>query len=69
MNKNSTLQSLFNQQSTSNSQLEKSLKYAFQQDFDKVRPTKSSIQFLLDFAASFDCFNTKSIGMVEKLMN
>ncbi len=69
MNKNSTLQSLFNQYSTSDSLLEKSLKCAFHQDFDKMKPTKRSMQFLIDFAASLDCFNTKSMGEIEKLMN
>ncbi|MBZ0243908.1 MAG: hypothetical protein K8F24_11875 [Bacteroidales bacterium] len=69
MNKNFTLQSLFNQQSTSDSLLEKSLKGVFQQDFDNLKPTKRSMRFLIDFAATFDCFNTKTIGNIEKLMN
>lgn len=69
MNNNSTLQSLFNQQSTNESQLEKSLKCAFHQDFDKVKPAKKSMQFLIDFAASFDCFNTQSMGKIEMLIN
>jgi len=69
MNNNFTLQSLFNQQSTNDSLLQKSLKCAFHQDFDNVKPTKRSMQFLIDFAASFDCFNTKSIGNIERLMN
>jgi hypothetical protein len=69
MNKNSTLQSLFNQQSSNNSLIEQRIKCAFHQDYNNMKPSKRSMQFLLDFAASLDCFNTKSLGTIEKLMN
>lgn len=69
MNNNFTPQPLINQQSPGDSLLEKSLKNAFIREFDKLKPTKNKLNFLIDYAASLNCFNTNSIGKIEKLMN
>jgi len=69
MNNNFTPQTLVNQQSSGDSQLEKSLKNAFIREFDKLKPAKYKLNFLIDYAASLDCFNTNSMGNIEKLMN
>ncbi|MBU2465354.1 MAG: hypothetical protein KJ578_03610 [Bacteroidetes bacterium] len=38
-------------------------------EFDKMKPSKQKLKFILDFAAAFECFRSQSTGKIENMMN
>ncbi|MBU1369522.1 MAG: hypothetical protein KJ754_01060 [Bacteroidetes bacterium] len=69
MNKNSTLPSYFHQQSCSETSLEMGIRNSLAKEFDKMKPSKQKLKFILDFAAAFECFRSQSTGKIENMMN